>query len=123
MAFLFLLIVNNSVVANDTIKSNKSTVSNEVVFDKDKWLQHKGDYYPYRDEILDSILHTQLVRSLNKREIIKLLGEPSYYREDRDFLYYLIKKKTFLDIWTLHTKTLVIKLKDDKTVQWIKIHE
>jgi hypothetical protein len=116
-----VFIVNNSVIAKETIKNN--TVTNKVIFDKNKWLEHKGDYYTFRDEMLDNILHTDLVRNLNQNEIIKLLGEPSYYRENKNYLYYLIKKKSLLGFWTLHTKTLVIKLKDDKTVEWIKIHK
>jgi len=118
-----IFFVNTCIDANEHIKSTVDDLSNQVLFDKDKWLQKQGDYYPFRDEMLDSILHTQLVKSLNKTEIIKLLGEPSYYREDRNYLYYLIKKKVFFGVWTLHTKTLVIKIKDDKTVKWIKIHE
>ena len=120
---LLVFIVNNSVIANEATKNINDASTNAVVFDKDKWLEHQGDYYPFRDEMLESILYTDLVRSLDKSEIINLLGEPTYYRENKNFLYYLIKKKTLLGIWTLHTKTLVVKLKDDKTVEWIKIHE
>ena len=121
---LFLcFIVNNAVMANDTSKNKNATLSSESVFDKDKWLEHDGDYYPYRDEMLESILYSDLVRSLSKNEIIKLLGEPTYYRENKNYLYYLIKKKALLKILTLHTKTLVVKLKEDKTVEWIKIHK
>jgi hypothetical protein len=78
---------------------------------------------PYRDKMVDAIVYSDDVRTLKKEEIIKLLGEPTYYRENKNFLYYLIKQKTLLNIWTLHTKTLVIKLNDDNTVAWIKIHE
>lgn len=123
VSFMLAFIVNNSVLANETVKIKNSSISNEVVFDKDKWLEHKGGYYPFRDGMLESVLHTDLVRSLNNKEIIQLLGEPTYYRENKNYLYYLIKKKTLLGVWTLHTKILVIKLKDDKTVEWIKIHK
>ena len=120
---LLLFIVNNSVIANERTNNNIDALANTVVFDKDKWLEHEGDYYPFRDEMLESILYTDLVRSLDKSGIIKLLGEPTYYRNNKNFLYYLIKKKTLLGVWTLHTKTLVIKLKEDMTVEWIKIHK
>ena len=120
---LLLFVVNNSVIANERTNNNIDALANTVVFDKDKWLEHEGDYYPFRDEMLESILYTDLVRSLDKSGIIKLLGEPTYYRNNKNFLYYLIKKKTLLGVWTLHTKTLVIKLKEDMTVEWIKIHK
>jgi len=107
----------NFAEANNTINDN------EIAFDKDKWLEKKGNYYPYRNEMLDSVLLSSFVRSLDKKEIIQQLGEPSYYRDNKNYLYYLIKKKTLLGIWTLHTKTLVIKLKDGETVDWIKVHE
>lgn len=119
----YLCVVSFSVEASDTIKSKNEIASKEVVFDKGKWLKHQDDYYPHRDKMLKSILYTDLVRSLNKNEIIKLLGEPTYYRDNKNYLHYLINKKTLLGIWTLHTKTLVIKLENDKTVEWIKIHE
>ena len=120
---LLIFFINNSVIANEALKNKNATLKNKIVFDKNKWLEHEGDYYPFRDKLLESILHTDLVRNLSGNEVIKLLGEPSYYRDNKNYLYYLIKKKTLLGIWTLHTKTLVIKLKEDKTVEWIKVHK
>ena len=119
----FLFVINQTVEANNLLIDKNLKASSDTLFDKEKWLEHQGDYYPHRDVMLKSILNTDLVRSLDKNEIIKLLGEPTYYRENKNYLYYLIKKKTFLGIWTLHTKTLVIKLEEDKTVEWIKIHK
>jgi hypothetical protein len=123
VVLLLVFIVNSSVIGNEKTNNKNIRLSNAVIFDKDKWLEHEGDYYPFREKMLVNILHTNLVRSFNKSETIKLLGEPTYYRENKNYLYYLINKKTLLGIWTLHTKTLVIKFKDDKTVEWIKVHE
>jgi hypothetical protein len=51
LVILFLcFIVNISVGANEKSKHKNTTLSIKVIFDKDKWLEHEGDYYPYRDK-------------------------------------------------------------------------
>ena len=52
-------------------------------------------------------------------KFLNLLGEPDYVREGH--LYYRITE-TSLGNWPLKTKTMVIKLEDDKAIEWIKIH-
>ena len=52
--------------------------------------------------------------------LFELLGEPDYSKEDHH--YYRITE-TRLGIWTLTTKTMVVKFTNDTSIEWIKIHE
>jgi hypothetical protein len=94
----------------------------EMLFDKAKWKIKEGKNYPYRDKMLNDIVYNDTLRSLTKDKILDLFGEPTYYRTDKNFLHYLITKKS-IGPWTLHTKTMVIKFADNKSIEWIKIHE
>jgi hypothetical protein len=89
-------------------------------FNKEKWSVKEGEDYPYRAQMLEEIVYNDTIRTLHKNEILALLGEPD--RTNEGHLYYLIAQKR-LGFWTLHSKTLVIKLSDDDTIDWIKIHE
>jgi hypothetical protein len=94
----------------------------DMVFDKVKWEMKDGEAYPYREKMLNDVVYNDTIRTLNKDEILNLLGEPTYYRTDKNYLHYLITK-TRLGFWTLHTKTMVIKFSEENTIEWIKIHE
>ncbi|MBT8288387.1 MAG: hypothetical protein HKN00_08795 [Flavobacteriaceae bacterium] len=103
------------------VSTNTETLT-QMEFDKEKWRVKDGKDYPYRDQMLNAVIYNDSIRDLNRAEIIELLGEPSYYRDDKNFLYYRINE-TNIGFWTLHTKTMVIKLTDKNIVEWIKIHE
>jgi hypothetical protein len=92
----------------------------ESQFNKTKWNIKEGKDYPYRQQMVNDILYNDTIRSLNKDEIIDLLGKPD--RENEGYFYYTIKVTRLLS-WTLHTQTLVIKFSDDFTIDWIKLHE
>ena len=94
----------------------------EMTFDKTKWNIKEGEDFPYRVQMLNDVLYNDTIRSLNKKEILDLLGEPSNYRNNEDFLYYKITENG-IGSWTLKTKTMVIKFLDENTIDWIKIHE
>jgi hypothetical protein len=100
----------------------KSKPTSELAFDKAKWKVMDGADYTYRDKMLNDVVYNDTIRALNKDEILDLLGEPSYDRDDKNFLHYRITEQR-LGPWTLHTKTMVIKLLEDNTIEWIKIHE
>ncbi len=113
------------VLACNTEKDEKSAsvyhgTMAEISFDQTKWKTKEGLDYPYRDKMLNSIVYNDTVRTLNKNEILDLLGEPD--RSNEGYLYYTISQRR-LGFWPLHTKTLVIKLTGDTTIDWIKIHE
>jgi len=116
MLFVLCVACNND---NEHIKMD---TENEIKFDDQKWKLKEGDDYPYRDKMLNDIVYNDSVRSLNKDEILDLLGEPSYYRENKNFLYYRVTESRLLS-WVLHSKTMVIKLSEDNKIDWIKIHE
>jgi hypothetical protein len=122
--FLIILLLLCSSACN-TERGEKSDLVNretetEITFDKKKWRAKEGLDYPYRDQMLHDIVYNDTVRTLNKDEILELLGEPD--RSNVGYLYYMIAQKR-LGFWPLHTKTLVIKLSEDSTIDWIKIHE
>ena len=94
--------------------------SETTAFDQTKWQIKEGKDYPYRDKMLDDVVYNDTIRTLHSHEVINLLGEPDYIRERH--LYYRIRE-TRLGFWTLHTKTMVIKLAADDGIEWIKIHE
>ena len=118
--FVCCLSCNNS--REDKPEDIKIKPESEMVFDKEKWRIKNGGDYPFRDKMLKDIVYNDTIRTLKKDEIINLLGEPSYYRENKNFLYYRITQKK-LFFWTLHTKTMVVKLSEDETIDWIKIHK
>ena len=97
-----------------------STISKS--FDKEKWALQEGKDYPYRDQMIEAVVYTDTIRNLQKDKILNLLGPPSYYRDDENFLYYTITQKR-IGPWPLFTKSIVIKLKEDQSVEWIKIYE
>lgn len=123
LTFLFVVLCL-SCSSNQSEKPQNSNVkeSTEVAFDKEKWNTKDGNKYPYRDKMADDIINDHTIRDKSKEEILELLGEPSYYRDDPNYLYYTISRKQ-LFTWTLHAKTMVIKFSEDNSLDWIKIHE
>ena len=91
-------------------------------FDKTKWAIKNDEEYPHRDNMLKDFIGSYKLNGLKKDTVINLLGLPD--RTDNGFLYYNISKVTFANLPVpLHTKTLVIKLSKDSTIEWRKIHE
>lgn len=91
-------------------------------FDKVKWAIRKENEYPYREQMLKDFIVSYQISGLKKEAILDLLGEPS--RRDTGYLFYLVSRD-FLGSFPVpfHTKTLVIRLKADSTVEWRKIHQ
>lgn len=114
---LFQLILIFSLLIN--FSCGKENVP-PIPFDHTKWNIKKGLDYPYRDQMVNEVLYSDSLRTLQKEGLIYLLGQPDYTREEH--LYYRINE-TRLGTWTLHTKTIVIKLSKDNSVEWIKLHE
>ncbi len=85
-----------------------------------KWAQTTGIEYPYRDNMLADLINNYTLKGLKKDEVFNLLGEPD--RIDNGHLFYTIVKKYFANVYPIYTKTLVIKLTSDSTVEWRKIH-
>lgn len=92
-----------------------------IEFDKTKWATKVGKDYPYRDAMLEDVITDESWRSLNREGILDSLGEPD--RTNDNHLYYMIKQKR-LGFWALHSKFLVIKLRNNNdSIEWMKVHE
>ena len=70
--------------------------------------------------MLNDVLYNDTIRTLTKNKILALLGEPD--RTNNNHLYYLISRSGIGE-FTLHTKTMVVKIKEDDSIEWIKVHE
>jgi hypothetical protein len=97
-----------------------SRTRTENKFDKIKWRKKKDMDYPYRERMLEDLLNNHHLKELKKDEVLDLLGQPD--RIDGYYLFYLIAQQR-ISFFPLHTKTLVINLSPDSTINWIKIHE
>lgn len=120
IVFLFMLCFACKADREDNVENQKKNQDSEIVFDKEKWKTKDGKDYPYRGKMINDIVYNDTIRSLNKDQLLELLGEPDYIREGH--LYYRINE-TRLGNWSLKTKTMVIKLVKDRSIEWIKIHE
>ena len=83
LLFVCCLAYNND--REDYTEDMKLKPDSEMVFDKAKWRTKDGADYPYRDKMLNDVVYNDTVRTLNKDEILDLLGEPSYYRSNKNF--------------------------------------
>ena len=98
----------------------KSDAPEAIAFNQKQWNTKEGKDYVYRPQMLNNVLYNDTIRSLNKEQLVSLLGNPDYTKEN--FMYYRIKEKR-AGLWTLHTTTMVIKFKDEANIEWIKVHE
>ena len=100
---------------------NKSTLQPEK-FDKTKWATKQDRGYPHRDKMLKDLMSSYKLNGVKIDSVLNLLGPPN--RIDNGHLFYLVAQSYFPNTYfPLHTKTLVIKLTKDSTVEWRKIHE
>lgn len=91
-----------------------------TAFDKEKWRTKIQEDYPYRDELLPFLLTNDTLKKMHGNQVLDFLGQPD--RTDSSYLFYLVNKKK-IGFFTLHSKTLVIKLKPDSMVEWRKVHK
>jgi hypothetical protein len=92
----------------------------QIDFDSQKWATLEKMDFPYRDQMLDDIITSKMLKPLNRDEIIEILGAPS--KEEKNYMYYLIAQSR-LGLFPLHTKTLVIELSGDSTENRVLIHK
>ena len=112
---LLILLLLFSTACKDTSENKKEK------FDKIKWQTKEGNKYPHRDAMLKDLIDNHLVHGLKKDDVLDMLGEPN--RTNEGHLYYTLTKTHFANLPVrLHTKTLVVKLTKDSTVEWRKIH-
>ena len=70
--------------------------------------------------MLHDVLYNDTIRNLTKAALTDLLGTPD--REKEGHLYYDIERKG-IGSWTSHLTSMVVKIKNDSLIEWIKIHE
>lgn len=97
-----------------------TTSVEQIPFEKSKWEIMQGLDYPYRPQMVDTLLYSDLLRKLPRSAILDSLGQPD--RMHQNHLYYQIAQRR-IGLWPLHTTTLVIKLNEDENVDWIKLHQ
>jgi len=120
IVFLFVFCFACKSDREENVENKKRNKDSEMVFDKEKWKVKEGKDYPYRDKMINDIVYNDTIRMLNKEQLLKLLGKPDYIKESH--LYYRIIE-TRIGNWAIKTKTMVIKLIEDRSIEWIKIHE
>ena len=101
---------------------NTGKEAKQEKFDKIKWGTTYGAQYPYRDNMLTDLITNYELTGLKKGEVVNLLGPPN--RSGSGYLFYtIVYEYRGNSPVPLHTKTLVIKLAKDSTVEWREIHE
>ena len=118
--FLIICCISCNNVQDEKSEKMKTEAKEEIKFDKARWGMMDRGEYPYREEMLHDLVYNDTIRTLEKVEIINLLGKPD--RTNENHLYYTISLKK-LGFWTMHAKTLVIKISENNGIEWIKIHE
>lgn len=118
--FIFILFLSISIGLCSCNSKQKPLPENTPAFSSHLWKIEENNEYPYREHFVEYVLHDGSIRSLNKKQILQLLGKPT--KENNNHVYYRISD-THLWFWPLHTKTIVFKFNADNRVEWIKIHE
>jgi hypothetical protein len=118
LIFIFCLTCASRDESKDVNKNGD--VLKEMAFDRVQWDLKDDKDYVYRSKMLNDIVYNDTIRNLKRDELVNLLGEPNYIKENH--LYYRISEKR-LGGFVLRTKTMVIKINDSLSIDWIKIHE
>lgn len=119
-ALMLILLVSCETSKAEKADKSKNLTEKQLKFDPEKWSAKKDNDYVYREAMLNDVLYNDEIRALSKEGIIVLLGAPDRIKDGH--MYYVIRQDR-LGFWPLHTKTMVIKLKADESVEWIKLHE
>jgi len=120
LVVIFLICIGCNRAKEEGVADDVKGSATEIKFDKIKWQTKVDSDYPYRELMLHGIVYNDTIRALKKDELLELLGEPD--RSNEGHLYYMISQNK-LGFWPLKTKTLVIKLTEGDTIDWIKIHK
>ena len=117
LQILFIGALSLACTRNNT---DKDSTKPEIVFNQEQWQLKEGKDYPYREKMYKAIVYNDTIRNLNKPQILNLLGTPT--KTVDEYVYYRVQQTRLLG-WPLHTRTVVFKFKEDKSIEWIKIHE
>ena len=104
-----------------TSKNEKSEAAaeTEVAFDRELWLTRDGTNFPHRESMYKSLFENDTLKKLKKDQVLQMLGEPT--RIDNLHLFYRITEDR-VGMMIMRTKTLVIKLREDDSVEKVMVH-
>ncbi|MGB1268870.1 MAG: hypothetical protein ACPG45_03965 [Flavobacteriaceae bacterium] len=115
--FLFCFIL----VSTSCKKQEEAITENHILeFNNKKWLIKEGYTYPNREEMLPVLFANDTLKKLQRNAIYNLLGIPN--RTDKNYLFYTVSQRR-IGFFPLHTKTLVIKLQGNDSLNKVMIHE
>ncbi len=113
----------NSTETETESDSDTNSAATEMPFDKQKWNTKDGYDYPFRPKIVNHLIKKENLaefKKLKKDELIEMLGQPN--RTDSLYLFYTITENR-AGIMMLSSKTMVIKMRPDNTIETVRIHE
>jgi hypothetical protein len=89
-------------------------------FDPALWTVGTEGAHPHRESMLNDLIASRRLKGKPADTVVALLGAPT--RVDNGHLFYRVREERIGSFIT-NTKTLVIKLTPDSTVEWTKIHQ
>jgi hypothetical protein len=92
---LIVLFCLTHIACQNTSKEQK------IVFDANQWQMKVDSEYPYRDRMIDDLISSNLLKSLNRQQILEMLGAPD--RIDNDYLFYLVEQQRAI-LYIAHQK-------------------
>lgn len=92
-------------------------------FDKVKWQTREDPAFPppSRKAMLQDLQSNYKLEGMSRSQIVELLGEPDY--KDDSSIAYKVEVKYGNDIDPVYTKTLEVKLDNNKTVQSVDVRD
>ena len=117
--FTLVLIMGLLSCQNSTNEKNDAVAETEVAFNRELWLTRDGTNFPYRERMYKALFEKDTLKKLKKEQVLQMLGEPT--RVDSLYLFYRITEDR-VGMMIMRTKTLVIKLREDNSVEKVMIH-
>lgn len=81
-------------------------------FDSEEWKQKRVDWWmtDFRENMFDDLIQSDTLIGMNRKEVIELLGQPTFEKEKK--LEYLIREKYGTDIDPAYILNLQIEFND-----------
>ena len=83
LIFIFCLTCASRDESKDVNKNGD--VLKEMAFDRVQWDLKDDKDYVYRSKMLNDIVYNDTIRNLKRDELVNLLGEPNYIKENHLF--------------------------------------
>jgi outer membrane protein assembly factor BamE (lipoprotein component of BamABCDE complex) len=100
-----------------------SSCSNSKKFDRQKWSYGDGLNYPLRDNIVDNLLKTHLLKGMAYRQVIDTLGSPQN-RDTLQLSYQIIDNSSeYNRKKPIHKKNLILYFNKDSVVVKAEVYD